>query len=327
MTAHNVAMVGCGGVTSMHFAGYAAHPDRVRVVAGCDPVEERRQWARDAHGVERTCASIDELLGWDGWDVAVVCTPSDVREPALRALAAAGKHIFVEKPMADTYDEALRLVTLCADAGVLLAVDQNFRDHYPFLSARGLIEDGAIGDVHTIAHQDLMFRQDQGWRMQQVRHALSVMGVHWLDGFRQLLGKEAVEVICHTSSSPAIDCQGETDAVVHIDFPTAAVSYVQSFSSAITRTETLVFGTTGTLRLGYDATTLSRRGEDDKTWANPYRGAQKPESAYANLARLLDAIDAGGEPANSGVDNLKTIALLDAAYESARTRRPAGLPA
>jgi predicted dehydrogenase len=320
VTVGTIAVIGCGGVSAMHFEGYNAHPERVRVVAACDPVAGRRQWAEREHKVPRTFSSIEDLLGYDGWDVAVVCTPSQVRESAVAALAGAGKHILAEKPLADTYAEASRLVRLCADAGATLAVNQNFRDHYAFGIAARLIAAGEIGSVLGVSQRDLMFRQDRGWRTRLERHALSVMGVHWFDGFRQLIGEEATRVSARTYSSPAIDCAGETDAFVHIEFGQVPVSYVQSFSSQVAATETIVFGEEGTLRFDYG--TLTRMTADGTAeWANPYAGAGKPESTYRSLQRLLDAIETGTQPGNSGQDNLKTIALLEAAYESARERR------
>lgn len=324
MTVRAIAVIGCGGVSAMHFAGYSAHPERVRVVAACDPVAERREWAEREHAVPRTFASIEDLLGYDGWDVAVVCTPSQVRESAVAALAGAGKHILTEKPLAGTYAEASRLVRLCADAGVTLAVNQNFRDHYAFGIAARLIAAGEIGSVLGISQRDLTFRQDQGWRTRLERHALSVMGVHWFDGFRQLVGGEVTRVSARTYSSPAIDCAGETDAFVQIEFGQVTVSYVQSFSSRVAATETVVLGDQGTLRFDYG--TLTRMNADGTAeWANPYAGAGKPESTYLSLRRLLDAVEAGGQPGNSGQDNLKTMALLEAAYQSAREQRPVEL--
>ncbi len=324
MTVHNIAVVGCGNVSAMHFDGYRAHPERVRVVAACDPVAERRSWAEQKHGVPRTFASVEDLLGYAGWDVAVVCTPSEVREPAVAALAAAGKHIMTEKPLAPTYAEARRLVALAENAGVRLAVNQNFRDHYAFGIAARLIADGEIGTVRGISQLDLMFRQDQGWRIEQDRHALSVMGVHWLDGFRQLVPADATRVLARTFSSPAIDCAGETDAFVQIDFGPVPVSYVESFSSRVTVTDTIVVGERGTLRFGYGK--LVRTNDAGaREWDNPYAGAGKPESTFRSLARLLDGIDTGQAPSNSGRDNLKTIALLEAAYASADRGRPVEL--
>ena len=320
MTARNVAVVGCGGVSAMHFEGYRAHPDRVRVVAACDPVAERRAWAEREHQVPRTFASVEELLGYGGWEVAVVCTPSQLREEAVASLAAAGKHILTEKPLSESYAEASRLVALCADAGVLLAVNQNFRVHYAFGIAAQLIADGEIGAVLGISHQDLMFRQDHGWRTQRGRHALSVMGVHWLDGFRQLTSQDASRVSARTYSSPAIDCSGETDAFVQVEFGPVPVSYVQSFSSRITTTATIVNGEAGTLRFDYGTLTRSSAGGTAE-WVNPHAGDGKPESTFLSLSRLLDAIETGGQPGNSGQDNLKTIALLEAAYQSAAEGR------
>ena len=331
VTVHRVAVIGCGNVSGMHFEGYRAHPERVQVVAACDPVAERRAWAEKEHGVPRTFASAEDLLGYDGWDVAVVCTPSEVRTGAVAALAAAGKHIMTEKPLAPTLTEARRLVARCEDAGVRLAVNQNFRDHYAFGIAARLIADGEIGAVRGVCQLDLMFRQDQGWRIEQPRHALSVMGVHWLDGFRQLIAADATRVLARTFSSPAIDCVGETDAFVQVDFGPVPVSYVQSFSSRFAATGTVVVGDRATLEFGYG--TLTRHGAGGtREWANPYAGPGKPESAFRTLNRLLDAIGTGRPPSNSGRDNLKTIALLEAAYQSAaQDGRPVeltgGLPA
>lgn len=177
----------------------------------------------------RTFASIDELLDHGGWDVAVVCTPSHVRESAVAVLAASGKHILTEKPLAEDFAEASRLVALCANAGVRLAVNQNFRDHYSFGIAADLVAAGEIGPVLGISHRDLTFRQDRGWRTRMQRHALSVTGVHWFDGFRLLAGGEATRILARTYCSLAIDCAGETDAFVQIEFGSIPVSYVQRF--------------------------------------------------------------------------------------------------
>jgi D-apiose dehydrogenase len=324
VSVHQIAVVGCGNVSAMHFDGFHAHPERVRVVAACDPLAERRAWAEQEHGVPRTFSSIGELLGFDGWDVAVVCTPSEVREPAVDQLAAAGKHILTEKPLADSYAEAVRIVQRCEDAGVLLAVNQNFRDHYAFGLAARLIADGEIGTVRGVSQLDLAFRQDRGWRIKQPRHALSVMGVHWLDGFRQLIPADATQVLARTFSSPAIDCVGETDAFVHVDFGQVPVSYVQSFSSRVPVTQTVVVGEKGSLKFGYESLTRVN-GAGTGQWDNPYAGPGKPESAFRSLDRLLTALETGQPPSNSGRDNLKTIALLEAAYASADQKQPVEL--
>ena len=183
-----VGLVGCGGVSAMHLEGYRRHAERVQVVAACDVDAGRARQAQERYGIGQVFDSLERMIGDADWDVAVVCTPTPVREPVVTTLAAAGKPIFVEKPLADSYEEAERVVTACEQAGVQLAVDQNFRYHYPFHIAKQLIAEGRLGPVLGIVHDEFMFRQDAGWRLQQPRHALAVMGIHWLDGFPWMLG-------------------------------------------------------------------------------------------------------------------------------------------
>ncbi len=324
MTGHRVAIVGCGNVSDMHFRGYAAHPERVEVVAAVDPVEERRRWAEQTFGVPRTFASVEELLTGSDFDVASVCTPSTVRLETVTALAGAGKHVMVEKPMADSMEEARELVALCEDAGVLLAVDQNFRDHYAFGLARDAVSAGRIGRVIGIDHRELVLRRVSGWRAAARHHALAVMGVHWFDGFRYLLEDDADWLVARTERSALFDTAGETDAFVHVHFGRATVNYTQSFTSRVERIETIVLGETGTLAFDYESLRIAT-DDGDEVVPNPCAGAGKPESAYRSLERLLDAVDEGREPANSGRDNLKTLSLLFAAYRSAETDAPVDL--
>lgn len=310
----------------MHFDGYVTHPDRLQIVAGCDLDPMRVQLAQQKYGFAQAFTSLEEMIEGADWEVGVVCTPTPVRLQVVKTLAAAGKHILVEKPFADTYEEAVEMVRICDEAGVKLAVDQNFRYHFPYRHARQLVEEGVIGKVTNLIHQDLMFRQDQGWRTQTKRHAMSVMGVHWFDGFRLIVQDEPESIFCLTQSSPAIDCAGETEAFTQLRFRNGVnVSYVESFSTPRRRAETVIVGEQGSLVLDYDGISLytkENRNVARQSWENPYRGAAKPESAFACLNELLVALEEGGEPSNSGRDNLKTIELLDAAYRSAEEGRP-----
>jgi predicted dehydrogenase len=309
----------------MHFEAYLPHPERIRIVAACDTDPERVKEAQSMYGVERGFASLEEMIAQAEWEIAVVCTPTPVRRQVVDALASAGKHAFVEKPFADSYQEALYMVEACERAGVKLAVNQNFRFHYPFEMAREIVAQGEIGRVVSVLHQDLMFRQDRGWRTQTKRHALAVMGIHWFDGFRRVLNDEAASLVCETRSSAAIQCAGETEASVQINFSQSGlVTYVESFSAPREKTETVVCGEAGQLVFSYDGLSVfdrEHRSTPSRTYENPLRGSHKPEATLLGLDLFLNALEQGSEPANSGRDNLKTVALLDGAYRSAEGRR------
>lgn len=313
---HRIAIIGCGGVSEMHFRGYLAHPDRVEIVAAVDPSPERRRWVTETFGVASTFATIADALAGADFDVAVVSTPSHVRLEAVEELAAAGTHLFVEKPLADGVAEAVRIVSAAEDAGVLLAVDQNFRYHYAFGQAAQAIRDGRIGRVIGVDQRELMWREVSGWRAEQTHHALSVMGVHWFDGFRLILGREADWLVATTHRSPAMDAAGETDASIHVRFGDVGVNYTQSFSSRVERVETIVIGETGTLLFDYEHLEI-HTADGVQTVANPWSGDGKPESAFLGLDDLLYAVDTGGQPSNSGADNLRTLSLLEGAYVAA----------
>jgi predicted dehydrogenase len=308
----------------MHFDGYAQEPERLYIAAAYDINPAQVHEAQQRYGFEQALDSLQAMIDGAEWEVGVVCTPTPVRLEVIRTLAGAGKHIFVEKPVADTYAEALQMIEICDKAGVMLAVDQNFRYHFAFEQARQLIAEGLIGNIVSIVLQDLSFRQDKGWRIQSPRHALSVMGVHWFDRFRWIVEAEPQSILCSTRSSDAIVCVGDTDALSHILFENGVVvSYAQSFSSSMRRTECAVIGDKGSLVIHYDGIAhYERHGSSPvQEWANPYGGSMIPTSAFMELNELLLALEAGREPSNSGRDNLKTIALLEAAYRSADERR------
>ncbi|MDF2439636.1 MAG: hypothetical protein JWN98_620 [Abditibacteriota bacterium] len=304
----------------MHLDGALRHNDRVQIVAACDPDTARVEQAQQQYGIAHGFASLEEMIAEAEWDVALVCTPTSVREPVVAMLAAAGKHIFVEKPLASSLEEGMRMVQVCESAGVLLAVDQNFRYHFPFHIAKKQIAAGLLGPITAIHHQHLCFRQDRGWRIHEKRHTLEIMGVHWLDGFRWILDSDAQTVSARMRHSNAIDCAGETDLCVQIAFENGTVaSYADSFSSHVTRCETLIIGERGTLRLEYDnAAFFDHSGEPQplQRWGNSYAGEGKPDSAFECLNQLLQSIESDEPPDNSGRDNLKTLALMEAAYQS-----------
>ncbi|WP_285025447.1 Gfo/Idh/MocA family oxidoreductase [Plantibacter sp. ME-Dv--P-122b] len=319
---HRIVVVGAGGVSAMHFDGFRMRPERLDIVAVVDPSAERRDWAASTYGIHTGFASLQEALDAVEFDVAVVCTPSHVRVETVRALAGAGKHILVEKPFADGLDEARELVRIADDAGVQLAVDQNFREHYGFEQARTLIEEGRIGRVRVINHRELMHRVDEGWRNDQPHHALMVMGVHWLDGFRRLLDQDADWLVARTFSAPSVPAVGETDANVQIRFGDATVTYTDSFSSWITQWDTVVLGDEGTLHISKSTITIAGPTGTETVDIPLATATNKPLTAYGALAGLLDAVETGVEAPNSGRDNLKTISLIDGVYRAAQSGEP-----
>ncbi|GLX68170.1 Gfo/Idh/MocA family protein [Paenibacillus glycanilyticus] len=317
MKKFKVGLVGAGGVSELHLEGYKANPERVTITAICDSNEEILHSRADKYGIEQRFTDLNAFIQNSGVDAAVVCTPTSVRKQVVIPLLEAGIPLLVEKPFSDTISDAIEITEKAKQLNVPVAVNQNFRRHYPFEIVKNIVAEQAIGKVTMILFNEMFFRQDAGWRLNQERHALSVMGIHWFDGFRQILGCEAESVVSLMNSSDAINCKGETDATVQLRFENGTiVTYTQSFSSRISRTEMIVIGEKGTVKCNHNRVELYLGGDHNpySTWDNHY---SREQNSFDNLEQLLTWIETGKVASNSAEDNLKTVALLDASYRSA----------
>ncbi|MCR8656553.1 Gfo/Idh/MocA family protein [Paenibacillus endoradicis] len=316
MKQYKVGLIGAGGVTELHLEGYKAHPERIQIEAICDPNETLLNQKAEQYQIPKRYTSIEEFIANSEVDIAIVCTPTSIRKQVVFPLLEAGFPLFVEKPFSDTLVEAQEITDKAKSLNIPIAVNQNFRLHFPFYLVKELVKNNRIGKVNSMIFNNFFFRQDQGWRTQCERNAISVMGIHWIDGFRQVLGEEATAVSSLMTSSNSIQCVGETDSHVQVEFETGAIaSYTQSFSSAFNRTELIVIGETGTLHCEHGAVHLYEVG--NRTAVDSFSNDLSREYAtFDGLNQLIDWIETGKESANSANDNLKTVAILDAAYRS-----------
>ncbi|WP_160723157.1 Gfo/Idh/MocA family protein [Bacillus sp. USDA818B3_A] len=317
----NIGLIGAGGVTELHLEGYKGKSDRVKVTAICDSNPAILKERADKFGIPNRFTSLEDFIQFSNVDVAVVCTPTSIRKDILFPLIEAGFPIFVEKPFSDSIQEAIEITEKAKEHKVPISVNQNFRRHYPFELMKEIVGRGTVGNVTQIIFNEMFFRQDQGWRLNCERHAMSVMGIHWFDGFRLVLGSNPASVACLTRSSSAIDCKGETDSTVLVAFENGTiVTYVQSFSSTYRKNEMTLIGETGTLVANHTSVKLYRNGEREpvQTWENHI---SREEATFGGINQLLTSIETGQEAPNSSIDNLKTVALLDAAYRAANEKR------
>ena len=110
------------------------------------------------HGVPKWYDKAEDLIHDPEINAIYIATPPDGHEPYTQMAAAAGKPVYVEKPMARTHAECLQMVKTCQEAGVKLFVAFYRRALPNFLKIKELIQSGAIGDVRFVdikVHQSL----------------------------------------------------------------------------------------------------------------------------------------------------------------------------
>jgi predicted dehydrogenase len=153
---------------------------------------------REAFAAKYGCASaasLDEILADDAIDGIINTTPNHVHLATTRAAAEAGKHVFLDKPIANTIGEARAITRCCADAGVVLAVGYQRRRESHFRWIRQRIEDGAFGTLvqaEANISRDRLGQFEPGhWRYTAEGMPGGVVlqiGLHYVDVLMMLLG-------------------------------------------------------------------------------------------------------------------------------------------
>lgn len=329
------AIIGTGGISQAHHAGYVA--GGVDVVALCDVNEEQLAARARDWGVTRTYTDFTALFAAGGFDVVSVAAPTAVHHPATIAAAAAGVHVLVEKPMALDLTLADAMIAACAEAGVVLQVNHQLRSSAPARRAKELLSSGAIG---RLTH--LRLRQAHDWGGLGVRPSFATRassgggtlldnGCHLADLARYFGGR--VTEVYARSSTLAYDVEVEDTAHVSCVFDDGALGTIETAWTATGWEEGFwLYGTLGALectnRLGPPTVRHSYRGSPGGTWdttdVTTHAFTGHPPHTRHVLA-FLAAVRGEGPVPCTGEDGREAVRLILAAYESAAHNRPVRL--
>ena len=145
-----MGVVGCGPIGALHAAAVCRSPV-ARLVSVCDidpgrAIELARRLGPDV----TPRARLEEMLENDAVDVVTVATPDHRHVDVVLSAIARGCHVFCEKPLATTADDARQMVDAAAHRGVALGVDHNRRFGFGYRTARRLIDEGRLGQLHCV---------------------------------------------------------------------------------------------------------------------------------------------------------------------------------
>jgi len=161
-----VGIIGCGRISDLHAAAYLK-TKHATITAVADPDEHNRNTRGAAWSVPESARHADasELLARDDVDMVEVLVPHHLHEGIAEQVAAAGKHISLQKPMAMDVAQAQSIIESAARAGVTLKLFENFVFYPPIQRARNLIDAGEIGDVLSIRVKSSAGYSTQGWEV------------------------------------------------------------------------------------------------------------------------------------------------------------------
>jgi len=320
------ALIGCGRVARKHVDAIAQTPGAELV--GAFDIESAR--ARDL-GV-RAFSSLDDLLASDV-DVVSILTPSGLHaEHALR-VAAAGKHVIVEKPMALTLADADAMIEACARAGVRLFVVKPTRYNAPVLRLREALDAGRLGTpvmgtvrLRWCRRQDYYDRDPWRGKARLDGGVLMNQASHYVDLLAWLLGP-VVSVSAMTATRVA-QIETEDTATALLRFASGALGVVEATTA--TRPIDLegslsVLGQRGAVVIGGFSvdelvTWNFETPHPDDEAIRALREAPRP-GHRAFVHDVVATLQGERVPIVDGAEGRKSLEIIEAIYESARTSR------
>ncbi|HZW32522.1 MAG TPA: Gfo/Idh/MocA family oxidoreductase [Isosphaeraceae bacterium] len=330
---YGIGIVGCGSIA--RHAHLPAYRDfGYRVVGVCDiNAESARAAARDFN-IPFWTTNLAALLEHPEVAVIDLAVPAAQRLPLVEMIAAAGKHILSQKPLALTLAEAERIIALCEAAGVTLMVNQQARWAPAHRALRVLLDQGVLGHLYSVLHLHRSFQDQPGsWFVTLENFNIVDHGIHYIDLARYFTGQEPERVKATTVMVPGQVAVSPMIYTILCEYPpTAQVMTTLHFNNIVSpramhRYEWFLDGTRGSACASQTELVVSLAAAPDQRQTITLHGRWFPDAFGGSMGEMLSALAEGREPATSGRDHLRTLRIAFAAVESAKTGQAVALTA
>jgi D-apiose dehydrogenase len=327
------ALIGCGFFAVNQLHGWR-DVEGANIIAICDKNAERLQIVGDQFGIAKRYADARDMLQNEKLDFVDIATTAPSHRALVELAAELKIPVICQKPFASNLTDAKAMICACAKNNLPLMVHENFRWQSAIMKLNEIIAAGVIGKVFW---GRISFRSaydvfsGQPYLAESERFIIEDLGIHALDVARFLLGD--VENISARITRINQNIKGEDVATMLLDHGGGVSSIVDCSYATKLETESFpetlieIDGAKGSLRLlqGYKLSVTNVAGTTHHDlsppllpWASTlWHNIQ--ESVLLIQQHWVDCLRSGKEPMTSGRDNLKTLVLVEAAYESANS--------
>ena len=336
------ALVGCGRVARKHVDAIAQTPG-ARLLAVCDREPARAEPLARSLGVGHFYDAEDMISRTPGVDVVCVLTPTGWHAETVLEVAALGKHVVVEKPMALTLADADAMIAACERAGVHLFVVKQNRYNAPIQRVRRALDAGRFGKlvmgtarIRWTRRQDYYDQDDWRGSFRLDGGVLANQGSHYIDLLSWMLGP--IEAVTAMTATRLVDIETEDTAGALLRFASGALGIVEATTA--TRPVDLegslsVLGERGAVVVGgfavneITAWRFDSPAPEDSTVMLESRTI--PDSVHgfghrALIANVVAALRREPHALVDGREGRKSVEILNAIYESAVEHREVALP-
>jgi UDP-N-acetyl-2-amino-2-deoxyglucuronate dehydrogenase len=331
-------IIGCGKIAETHAGALATLPDS-RFLAVCDVDEERARAFAARYNVPHAYGSVAEMVRTPGLQAVLVCTPHPYHAPCVIAAAEAGIHVMCEKPIAVDLAAADAMIEATRRAGVTFGVIFQRRLWPAAQRLRAAIDAGKLGRVILGDCVVKWWRPPDYYLMDPWRGRWDTEGggvlvnqaIHAIDQYLWYMGEvESVSAFYGTLAHP--DIEVEDTAVAALRFRSGALGVVEcsvcqhpALFSRIT-----IHGDNGAsaglleqpegMAGVNDIWTIPGEEEAARRWLEEDKGINGfPQFHHLQIQEFLQAAADGRDPLVTGEAGRRSIALVLAIYQSART--------
>ena len=324
-----IGMVGCGSIVQgAHLPAYRAWD--YRVLACCDLHEENARRVAEEFAIPQYSTRLEDVLNHPEIEIIDLAVHASQRLKVVEQIASHPKKpraILSQKPLALKWDEARRIVEVCEEAGIVLAVNQQQRWTAGHRALKHVIDSGAMGHVYSLVHFVRGNQDTPGsWYVDVENFNIVDHGIHFIDLSRHFLGLTPLRVKATTTVVPqqnavtpmiySILCEYETNAQC---MSTLHFNNLVATSQSTGRFEWLVDGTEGSAILNGDKLEVVLKGNARHKHTISIEQDGGPIAFAAAMGELMQALDENRAPTTAGRDNLNSIRIAYAAVESSNS--------
>jgi predicted dehydrogenase len=325
--------LGAGYFAPYHYEAWSRIPG-VEIVALFNPTEDRAAPLMARFGIPRYYSNWKEMIDSEAPDFVDIITPPDTHEDICRYAAERGVHIACQKPLAPTYEASRRIVELTRAAGVRFMVHENFRWQPWYRAIKQIQTEGVIGDfTHVLCSTRLgdgwgddAYLARQPFFREYQRLLIYETGVHFIDTFRFLLGDVASVYALLRRLNPVVKGEDAGQLVLKFASGATAIWDANRYNETEAESPRYTFGTLridatrGHLTMDADSTIrIKPLGEPGREWDYARSNVNfAGDCVYFLQRHFVECLRNGREFDSHGEDYLKTIEVVEAAYESAQ---------
>lgn len=336
MTATNtvaVGLIGAGRIGQVHAEHLSQRIPGAELLMVADVRKEAVQQVANQFDIPQAVTDHHTVLDNDDIDAVVICSATHTHARFIIEAAAAGKHIFCEKPIALSLEKIDRALTAVGDAGVKLQIGFNRRFDANYRRVREAIVQGEIGEPHIL---HIVSRDPEPPPLDYIRDSGGIfldMTIHDFDMARFLIGSE-VEQVYATGSvmiDPRIGEAGDLDtAVITLKFENGVIGTIDNSRQAVygydQRVE--VLGSTGAIRTEneYPNTAVVSGAEQVHRDSPLYFFMERYMDSYrVELEAFIEAVRADTPVLVNGNDGRMPVIMALAAQKAYTENRPVRL--